>query len=335
MKKILLVLGLVLSPISAFAQSSASQDVTGYLTTQGCPSGSTVCFFQFGPGFNQTGTASLSVTSTSSRVALGSTGSTVEVTNTGANTAYVVLGSSSVVATTGSTPVLPNSTIILNNAQAFPDIAGITASSTTTLTINTGTGIPSGGSSATVTGTVTSNQGTPNAGGTSSWPVAGATAVGSAAATPPVYVGGSVGGGATNNIIGLNLTSNGQVLVAQGTAASLNATVVGTGTFAVQSTTTPGQRTLVTLDVKTVTTGGTAVNAISAGHRTAGGFLQNPIGATIALCINEIGTASGTTSSGDTTCIQPGQSYTVAPASTAVSVVTSDSAHPYSGYGIQ
>lgn len=96
----------------------------------------------------------------------------------------------------------------------------------------------------------------------------------------------------------------------------------------------PAQRTLVTLDVKTVTTGGTAVNALSAGHKTAGGFLSNPKGATIDLCINEIGTATGTTSSGDTTCIVPGASYKLAPASTAVSVVTSDSSHPFSGYGL-
>jgi hypothetical protein len=97
----------------------------------------------------------------------------------------------------------------------------------------------------------------------------------------------------------------------------------------------PAQRTLVTLDVKTVTTGGTAVTALSSGHRTAGGWLQNPSGATINLCINEIGTATGTTSSGDTTCIAPGQSYALAPASSAVSVVSSDSAHPFSGYGLQ
>lgn len=108
-----------------------------------------------------------------------------------------------------------------------------------------------------------------------------------------------------------------------------------TGGLQCNSTSTnPGARTVVTLDVKTVTTGGTAVTAIAAGHRTAGGFLLNPVGATIALCINEIGAASGTTSSGDTTCIQPGQSYTVAPASTAVSVVSSDSAHPFSGEGL-
>jgi hypothetical protein len=176
----------------------------------------------------------------------------------------------------------------------------------------------------TVTGgsgsTVTANQGTPNAGGaTNSWPVQGAG------------VAGTPAGG----VVSIQGVSGGVAQpVSQATAANLNATIVGTGTFADQSTTSPGLRTLITLDVKTVTTGGTAVNAISAGHRTAGGFLQNPIGATIALCINEIGTATGTTSSGDTTCIQPGQSYTLSPASTAVSVITSDSSHPFSGYGL-
>lgn len=95
-----------------------------------------------------------------------------------------------------------------------------------------------------------------------------------------------------------------------------------------------GQRTLITLDIKTVTTGGTPVTAIIAGHRTAGGVLCNPQGTTINLGINEIGTAAGTTSSGDTTFIVPGQCYTVAPATTAVSVITSDSSHPFSGYGL-
>ena len=105
-------------------------------------------------------------------------------------------------------------------------------------------------------------------------------------------------------------------------------------TTSTDSTVGPSQRTLVTLDINTVTTGGTAVTAIAAGHRTAGGFLQNPKGATIDLCINEIGTATGTTSSGNTTCIIPGQTYTVSPASTGVSVITSDSSHPFSGYGL-
>lgn len=95
-----------------------------------------------------------------------------------------------------------------------------------------------------------------------------------------------------------------------------------------------GPFTIVPLDISTVTTGGTAVTALNAGHRTAGGFLYNPIGATINLCINEQGTASGTTSAGALTCIQPGQSYTLTPAAGAVSVITSDSSHPFSGQGL-
>ncbi len=78
----------------------------------------------------------------------------------------------------------------------------------------------------------------------------------------------------------------------------------------------------------------TLQTALIAGHRTAGGFLLNPIGATINLCINEQGTASGTTSAGALTCILPGQSYVLTPAAGAVSVITSDSSHPFSGYGL-
>ena len=99
--------------------------------------------------------------------------------------------------------------------------------------------------------------------------------------------------------------------------------------------TSPASRTIVTLDVKTVTTGNAAVTALAAGNRTAGGFLQNPPSATINLCVNELGVASGTTSSGDTTCIVPGQGYVLTPAAGAVSVVSSDAAHPFSGYGLK
>jgi len=104
----------------------------------------------------------------------------------------------------------------------------------------------------------------------------------------------------------------------------------------VSGTITPtvsGTVTLITLDVKQVTTGGAAVTALTAGHRSRGGWLQNPSTATTSLCINELGTASGTSSNGDTTCISPGQSYNLAASANAVSVVTSDSAHAFSGYG--
>lgn len=97
--------------------------------------------------------------------------------------------------------------------------------------------------------------------------------------------------------------------------------------------TVPGQVNIFALDVATVTTGGTAVTALTAGHRTAGGWLQNPSGAQINLCINEAGTASGTTSAGSTVCIPPGGSYNLAPSNAPVSVITSDSAHPFAGLG--
>lgn len=155
-------------------------------------------------------------------------------------------------------------------------------------------------------------------------------------------------GTASANVITIQGIASGTVVPISGTLTAV--TTVGTitnpvgvkgadgSTIASVSNPVPtkeGQRTIVTLAIKTVTTGGTAVNAIAAGGRTAGGFLSNPKGATIDLCINEIGTATGTTSSGDTTCIIPGQSYTVSPASTAVSVISSDSSHPFSGYGLQ
>jgi inosine-uridine nucleoside N-ribohydrolase len=97
--------------------------------------------------------------------------------------------------------------------------------------------------------------------------------------------------------------------------------------------TVSGPITLVPLDVATVTTGGTAVTALAAAHRNKGGWLFNPNTATVNLCINEIGTASGTTSAGNTTCIIPGQTYVLAASPNAVSVISSDSAHPFSGYG--
>jgi hypothetical protein len=140
--------------------------------------------------------------------------------------------------------------------------------------------------------------------------------------------------------------------VAAGTAAS-NALLTGSVYNSTQPTPSSGQQTalqadphgnlrtaigsvtLVALDAATVTTGGVAVSALSAGHRTAGGWLFNPVTAAGGLCINEIGTASGTVSAGSTTCIAAGQTYTLAPATTAVSVIAADSGHAFSGQGFQ
>jgi hypothetical protein len=96
-----------------------------------------------------------------------------------------------------------------------------------------------------------------------------------------------------------------------------------------------GPMTINELAVSTVTTGGTAVTALAAGTRTAGGWIQNPPSATVNLCINEVGTATGTTSAGSTSCIIPGQSYNLTPSIQPVSVISSDSAHPFSGYGLE
>ena len=123
--------------------------------------------------------------------------------------------------------------------------------------------------------------------------------------------------------------------VGNGDAGSVPMPVTISGGSGGDVTTTPGERTKVPLDISTVTTGGVAVTALNAGHATAGGFLLNPIGATIALCINEIGTASGTTSAGSLTCIQPGEPYTITPGAGAISVISSDSSHPFSGFGLQ
>lgn len=95
--------------------------------------------------------------------------------------------------------------------------------------------------------------------------------------------------------------------------------------------TLPTPLNLVPLNVATVTTGGTAAVAVLAGNKTAGGWIQNPTGAAAALCIDEIDTAVGTTSSGNTTCISAGTIYTMTPSIGSVTVISSDSAHAFSG----
>lgn len=96
----------------------------------------------------------------------------------------------------------------------------------------------------------------------------------------------------------------------------------------------PVSLVLVPLDASTVATGGTAVTALTAGHRNAGGWIFNPSTATVSLCVNQFdAVASGTTSAGNLTCIVPGQTLVLTPSGKAVSVVASDSAHAFSGYG--
>jgi hypothetical protein len=91
--------------------------------------------------------------------------------------------------------------------------------------------------------------------------------------------------------------------------------------------------TIVALDVSTVTTGGTAVTALTAGHRRQGGFITNPTGAPVDLIINELTTASGTVSSGSNVAIGAGATYVLAPSPLGVSVISSSSSHVFAGQG--
>lgn len=98
--------------------------------------------------------------------------------------------------------------------------------------------------------------------------------------------------------------------------------------------TTPGPVTLAPLDVSVVTTGGTAVTAIVAGGRTAGGWIALPASASAPLCISELATAT-TISSGTTTCITAGQSYVVAPGNGPVSANSTAAGLAFSGLAMR
>lgn len=89
------------------------------------------------------------------------------------------------------------------------------------------------------------------------------------------------------------------------------------------------------LDISTVTTGGTAVNAFSAYHCKLGCAIFNPDNAAQNLCGNEYGTASGTHTNGNTWCAIPGGSINFFPTNNPISVVSSDSSHPFGGTGSQ
>jgi hypothetical protein len=192
------------------------------------------------------------------------------------------------------------------------------------LKVNLETAVPAGSN---VIGGVTQS-GTwnvTNVSGTISLPTGAATAANQTAVTGTVAAGTA----ASNSLLAGGVYNSTQPAPTTGQQTALQVDVHG------NLRTNYGSVTLVALDVATVTTGGTAVTALTAGHRTAGGWISNPTTATINLCINEIGTATGTTSSGSTTCISPGVTYALAPSTGAVSVISSDSTHPFSGEGFQ
>jgi hypothetical protein len=186
----------------------------------------------------------LSVSSSSSNVALP-TGTVVAVYNIGSTAAYCKLGASNAVTATTSDDYVPGNSAVPYTVGSNTYLACITASSTTTINTSGGTGLLTG-------------FGGGGGGGGSGGAVYGPTAAGSAAANPPVLMGGTVDGTSTGNVDNLKV-SGGLAFVnaAQPTAANLNATVVGTGTFAVQATLQASATTAIgKVDPNTIATWG-------------------------------------------------------------------------------
>lgn len=97
-----------------------------------------------------------------------------------------------------------------------------------------------------------------------------------------------------------------------------------------------GAAVIVPLAVSTVTTAGTAVTALAAGQRTAGGYLVTSNAA--GICVSEngtAGTATGYTGSVMTVCVAANQPYNLLANAGAVSVNSTASNVAFSGYGEQ
>ncbi len=220
--------------------------------------------FSLGAFVPSGGAVSLSASTTSTAVALGATASTVAVANTGANTVYVLFGTTSGTTATTSNgfPVLAGQTVFLGNG-ANTYIAGITASSTSTLLVTPGSGLPAitgGGASSGGSVTIAS-------GGVAS----GAYAAGSIASGAVVSGGiADLGPYTTANTVAYFLSQ-----IAAGTAASSTLPIYGAVTTAVPSYTTATNQP-VSLD----TTG--ALRSTTIGSATGGATPYHLAGGTAA-----------------------------------------------------
>src|SRR6185312_13633386 len=205
---------------AVFGSSGLYIDQTGNLCVAASVSASITGF----PGTTQTTGTPISVTTGGVTGALPS-GSVVVASNVGStNGAYCKLGAS---ATTSDQLISPNSWFAFT-VGSNTQLTCITSTSTTTVNMVGGSGLPTGA-------------GGGGGGGGSSGAVFGPTAVGSAAANPPVLIAGTANAGATGNVQVAKVSASGLVSVdgsavtqpvsgtvtaAQATAASLNATVV-------------------------------------------------------------------------------------------------------------
>jgi hypothetical protein len=90
------------------------------------------------------------------------------------------------------------------------------------------------------------------------------------------------------------------------------------------------QYTPIALDLAVVVTAGTAINVLSAGHATAGGFIHTTNAA--GMFVSQIG-AAGTTDGGNTIFVPAGKTYRIIPSAGAVSVNSLASGTAIAGYG--
>lgn len=219
-----------------YCQNSSGQFVP-VSSTNPCPVSGT--FSTTLSGFTPNGSYSspLSVSTSSANVAVP-TGTVVIVSNTGSATAYVNLGTSNAVTATTSGLPIPGGSSVSVTVGSNTYLAAITSSSTTTLNLAGGTGLFTGfggGGSSGGGGAITAASGSYSSGALAAGSVVDIGTGGSPAANTvnsrlatinttlgsPFQAGGSI--------------ANTSFAATQATAASLNATVVGTGTFAVQA----------------------------------------------------------------------------------------------------
>ncbi len=252
--------------------------------------------------------AALTVGATSARVALP-TGTDVIVYNTGANPAYLLLGNSSVTATASDDVLLPNSWIELAVGSAV-DLAAIETAGATTLTISGGAGIAAGSVGVPSTQAVS----------LASLPslVAGSATIGkvdilgNGGASMDTTPGGSA---ATNAMQIQGVASMTPVQVSQATASSLNATVIGTGTFVTQSAITAASGSINSGAIASgaVASGAFASGALSAGSIASGAAVS---GAFATGAIADLALAQGSTTSGQKANLILGAATTSAPSDT-------------------
>jgi hypothetical protein len=238
------LVGLLLLPTLAFAQTQRNPC---YYTTanpgpgNGCipvssanplPVAATATI---GGGFTDAATGTPISVTTGGVTGTLPAGSVVVATNVGAtNGAYCKLGAS---ATTSDQYLSPNGGWFAFTAGANTQLTCITSSSTTTVNMTGGSGLPTG-------------TGGGGGGSGSSGAVFGPTANGSPAANPPVLLGGTANGTATGNVGNLKVDSAGTAYIdAVASGALLNSLNSGVGT--------PGSAS----PASDIAIGGNAVNA--------------------------------------------------------------------------